>query len=355
MFECAIITLEDNNSAKKGGTPMDKELEHQGLPSQDEALDEVLVQITTKPKRKYTKEEIEEARQNLALMNDRVFLAHFIDNKNNHTIKGLADAARKIHALAPIPQIQETLVQNISLLDVLGRGMIGDLLGWGKAINIALEIQKGKQAGYAVRGTLTSSNAMRIGFNMGDDFTEAPDVIGINILGFRLPQLSHRKEFVSRIIRTEYDGKVPFLDEKYSDYYIELPKMDDMKKEDLHEAYHDLWDICCIFRAKMKDIEEVILMQAVSNPVALSLANEVKKTVARNDVVYDTLDRAGELLQLQNYFRRKEQKATQNATEEMLVVALQNNIHTEAIEAMRKRAGITDTRLTELKKQAKVI
>jgi len=26
---------------------------------------------------------------------------------------------------------------------------------------------------------------------------------------------------------------------------IELPKMDDMKKEDLPEAYHDLWDICC--------------------------------------------------------------------------------------------------------------
>ena len=59
---------------------------------------------------------------------------------------------------APIPPIQHTSIQNVSLLDVLGRGMIGDLLGWGESINIALEIQKGRQDGYAVRGTLTSVN-----------------------------------------------------------------------------------------------------------------------------------------------------------------------------------------------------
>jgi len=330
---------------------MDNELENQATPLHEEAIDEVIVQITSQPKRRYTQEEIDEARQNLALMNDRVFLAHFIDNKNNHVITGLADAARKIHTLPPIPQVQRTSVQNVSLFDVLGRGMIGDLLGWGEAINIALEVQKGKQDGYAVRGTLTSSNAMRTGFNIGDDYSEAPDVIGINILGFRLPQLTHRKEFVSRIIRAEYDSKVPFLDDKYSDYYIELPKMDDMKKEDLPEVYHDLWDICCIFSAKMKDLEEVIRMQAVKNPVALSLASEVKKTVARNDVVHDTLDRAGELLQLQNYFRRREQKAAQNADERMIIAALKINAPAEVIETMKITAGITDVRLAELIKK----
>jgi hypothetical protein len=325
-----------------------------------EALDETLIQITAQPKRKYTQQEIDEARKNLALMNDRVFLATFIDNKNNHVITALADAARKIHELPPIPQVQKTYVQNVSLLDVLGRGMIGDLLGWGEAINIALEVQKGKQDDYAVRGTLTSSNAMRKGFNMGDDFAEAPDVIGINILGFRLPQLNHRKEFVSRIIRSEYDSKIPFLDDKYSDYYIELPKMDDWKKEDLPVEYHDLWDLCCIFRAKVKDMEEVIRMQAVQNPVALNLADEVRKTVSRNDVVNDTLDRRGELLQLQNFFNRKSkiearkeaERVKATAMEEMIITAIKNNVQTEAIEAMRKTAGITETRLAELKKQA---
>jgi len=229
---------------------------------------------------------------------------------------------------------------------------LGDLLGWGEAINIALEVQKGKQDGYAVRGTLTSSNAMRTGFNMGDDFTEAPDVIGINILGFRLPQLAHRKEFVSRIIRSEYDSKVPFLDDKYSDYYIELPKMDDWTKETLPEKYHDLWDICCIFRAKMKNMEEVIKMQAVKNPIALDLADGVRKTVARNDVVNDTLNRHGELLQLQNYIKRQAQKEAVSSMEKMLVAAIQNNVSSEAIEAMSKTAGITDKRLEELRKQA---
>jgi len=333
---------------------MNKELENQC--TQSEAIDEVVVHITSQPKRQYTQAEIDEARQNLALMNDRVFLAHFIDNKNNHVITGLADSVRQIHALPPIPQVQTTHVQNVTLFDVLGRGMIGDLLGLGESINIVLEVQKGKQDGYAVRGTLTSSNAMRTSFNIGDDFTEAPDVIGINILGFKLPQLEYRSEFVSRIVRSEYDTKTPFLGDKYSDYYIELPKMDDTKKEDLPEEYHDLWDICCVFRAKMKDMEEVIRMQAVKNPIALNLASEVRKTVAQNDVVNDTLHRAGELLQLQNYFRRREEKVAVNAKatgmEEMLIVAIQNNVPSLIIETMQKEAGVTDTRLEELRKQA---
>ncbi|MCL2198523.1 MAG: transposase [Defluviitaleaceae bacterium] len=50
--------------------------------------------------------------------------------------------------------------------------MIGDFLRWGEAINIALEVQKGKQEDYAVRGALTSGNAMRTGFLMGEDFCE---------------------------------------------------------------------------------------------------------------------------------------------------------------------------------------
>jgi len=197
---------------------------------------------------------------------------------------------------------------------------------------------------------------MRTGFNMGDDFTEAPDVIGINILGFKLPQLKHRKQFVSRIVRAEYDSKTPFLDDKYNDYYIELTKMDDWTKATLPTEYHDLWDICCIFRAKVKDIEEVIRMQAIKNPIALDLADGVRKTVSRNDVVNDTLNRAGELLQLQNYFRKREQKAAISAEatgmEKMIIAAIQGNFQPEAIEVMKKTAGVTDARLAELRKQA---
>ena len=37
--------------------------------------------------------------------------------------------------------------------------MIGDLLGEGESINIAVEVQKSEHASYAVRGTLTSSNS----------------------------------------------------------------------------------------------------------------------------------------------------------------------------------------------------
>ena len=95
-------------------------------------------------------------------------------------------------------------------------------------------------------------------------------------------------------------------------------------------------------------------MQAVKNPVALDLADGVRKTVARNDVVNDTLNRQGELLQLQNYFRKREQKSKATGMEEMIIAAFQNNFQPEAIETMKKTAGITDVRLAELRKQAKV-
>jgi len=52
---------------------MEKELENQEIQQQAEALDETIIQITGQPKRRYTQQEIDEARQNLALMNDRVF------------------------------------------------------------------------------------------------------------------------------------------------------------------------------------------------------------------------------------------------------------------------------------------
>ena len=48
--------------------------------------------------------------------------------------------------------------------------------------------------------------------------------------------------------------------------------------------------------------------------------------------------------------RMKMQKITGN--EEMIIVAIQNNVPCEAVEAMRKNAGITELRLVELKKQA---
>jgi len=50
------------------------------------SIDDALLQISRQPKRQYTQQEIDEARGNLALMNDRVFLATFVDNKKLSSI-----------------------------------------------------------------------------------------------------------------------------------------------------------------------------------------------------------------------------------------------------------------------------
>ena len=339
------------------------------------SVSEALAWLTNRTKRQYTEQEIEEARGNLALMNDRVFLGTFSDNKNNHIITEIVNALRRIHGSDEIPPIERTTVQNVSLADVLGRGMVGDLLGEGRLINIAVEVQKGSQEGYAVRGTITSGNAMRVQFNTGDSFAEAPDVIGINILGFRLPELKSRGMFCSRIVRAEYESRETFLADKYSDFYIELPKMDDFTKEKLPKEYHDLWDLCCIFRAKIKEYEEVIRMQAIASPAAIELSNEVKRTVAPNDFVNVTLDRKSEMEELRDYIiktisyhEQKANKAAEKAAadaaeaaaeaarsfEKMLLLALQGNVSDDVIEAMRQSAGITESRLAELRRQLQI-
>ena len=319
--------------------------------SQADCFNDALVLLTNQPKHQHTQQEIEEARGNLALMNDRVFLMTFIDNINNHIVTSIADAVRKIHNIIPIPPIEQTRVQDLSLFDVLGRGMIGDLTGWGKLISIAIEAQTQKQVGYAIRGTLTAGNAMRINFNAGEDYADAPDAITINILDFRLPELKIRKMFCSRIVRAEYESRETFLAEKYSEYYIELPKMDSYTKAELPEEYHDLWDLCCIFRAKINEQEEVIRMQAITNPAALELSNEVRKAVSSNDFVNDTLNRKKEFEQLRNYMLQQMQKTAEKKGEEILVSAVQAGLPPAAIEVIRQSAGITVSRLAELRAQ----
>lgn len=343
--------------------------QYEEITTQADNIDDVFLRIASLPKQQYTQQEIDEARENLAFMNDRVFTATFAGNKNNHIITETVNALRKIHALASIPPIERTTVHNVSLRDVFSRGMVGDLFGEGALINITVEVQKKKQNDYAVRGTLTSSNVMRIQFDAGDNFTEAPDVIGINILGFSLPELKNRKMFCSRIVRAEYESKETFLADKYSDYYIELPKMTGWTKEKLAEEYHDLWDLCCIFKAKIRDHEEVIRMQTITNPVALELSKEVKKAVAPSDFVNETLSRKDELEQLRDYFIKLEQKLAEKAAQKaekkaekkaelkirkMIITALQCNTPPEVIEAMRENAGITEAQLIELKKQAQL-
>jgi len=321
-------------------------------PPQPDHPENILTQITSQPKRQFSKQEINKARGNLTLMNDRVFLVTFDENKNNDIITDIVNALRKIHNLPPIPEIQKTTVQKVSYLDVLGRGMVGDLLGEAESLNITVEVQKTKQDDYAVRGTLTSSNAMRNQFIPGDDFTDAPDTIGISILGFNLPQLDHRKEFCSRIIRAEYESKEPFLADKYSDYYIELPKMDEWTKEVLPNQYHGLWELCHIFKAKIKDHEEVIRMQAIQSQAAISLSKAVKRAVAPDEFVNEALNQQDELEQLRSYFAKREEKRKTEGKEEMIIMAIQSNFAHDVIETMRKGAGISEARLIELKEQA---
>ena len=199
---------------------------------------------------------------------------------------------------------------------------------------------------------------MRVNFNIGEDYTEAPDVVTINFLNFKLPELKNRKMFCSRIINAEYESREPFLADKYSTYYVELPKMNNLKKADLPKEWYDLWDLCCIFKVKIKEHEEEIKMQAITNPVALELADEVRKAAAPNELVNDTLDNKWNLEDFRKlvewYERRAVRSERQKMAEEMIITAIQEGASFTIIEAMCKNAGVTEARLAELKNQAQM-
>ena len=288
-------------------------------------------------------------------MNDRVATVTFANNKNNHIITGIVDSLKKIYNEPPIPPIERTFLQELSLPDVLGRGMIADMVSEGWRINVATEIQKGSQADFAVRGTLSSSNIMRRQFDMGDNFSKAPDVIGVYILGFNMPQFAHKKEFVTRIVRADYDTGEHFLANKYTDFYIELDKCKNWKKSELPEKYHELWDVCMILNTKIKDQEEMIKVQTIQSPLALDFAQEVKKAVAPPEFMDETLRREKRLAEMHAFLNQQKQAAVEEMLEEMIIVAIQNNFQPEALEVMRKKAGITDMRLAELTRHAQSI
>ncbi|MCL1997672.1 MAG: Rpn family recombination-promoting nuclease/putative transposase [Turicibacter sp.] len=291
-----------------------------------------------------TSAEIAAARGELSIMNDRVFTTTFADNKHNDIITGTINAVRKIHAAPLIPPIEHTQVQTADIFDVLMRGMIGDLTGAGDSVSIAVEAQAQKQDGYAVRGIITTSNAMRKDFKIGEDYTQAPTVITLHFLGFKLPELAVRKMFCSRIVNAEFESGKPFLADKYSTYFIELPKMANFKKADLPPEYHDLWDLCCIFRSRVKKIKEEIKMQEIINPIALKLGNAVQETVTPDSFVEAELKYRRGFDKFQDYMTSQK--------EELVLIALKSNAQKSLVETMCKAAGITKSRLAELQKLA---
>jgi len=354
------------NQQKEGGI-VETEPNRQGeayekILSQSASLDDILIQVAQNiglHTHQFTQQEIEEARGNLSPMNDRVAMVTFSNNKNNHIITGTVNALRKIHSAPMIAPITQTWLQELSLPDVLGRGMIADMISEGWQINVATELQKGSHADFAVRGTLSSSNVMRRQLKAGDDFSEAPTTIGVYILGFNLPELSDEKMFVSRIVRANYDSGKHFLADQYSDYYIELDKLSSWTKADLPKQYHELYDICLILNTKIKDQEDVIKMNAVQSPLALDLAREARSAVAPDDFMSDTLRRERGLIEIQAFLERNKRagiaegeiKGEIKGMEIMIITALKNNAAPALIEALQTSAGVSDVRLAELRAQ----
>ena len=95
-------------------------------------------------------------------------------------------------------------------------------------------------------------------------------------------------------------------------------------------------------------------MQAVANPIALELADEVKKAVSPNEFVNETLKRKKELEELWEYMKRREQKIEAVGMEKMIITSIRNGFSSDVILTLSKEAGVTESRLEELRKLAEL-
>ena len=178
--------------------------------------------------------------------------------------------------------------------------MIADLLSQSKIstdkegilrsiFNLTIEIQSDSQDGFDVRAILSSGNAFREGWVAGYGYMQVPDTMGICILGYNMPRFKYKKGFHSRIVNTDYDYPEKFfLEEKYSNFFVELPKLPKLcNKADWGEELHELWDLCVVFLHKVSDYEKVVGM--VRTDVAKALLDEARKASSQDAVIDDAL------------------------------------------------------------------
>jgi hypothetical protein len=246
-----------------------------------------------------TEAQLKEKAGRLSLMNARMIQGIFQDNRNNHLILGIINEIRKVHGLEPATAITNAVVESLSpVRSIFERNMTADLIGTGNKINVALEVQKEKQEDYAVRGTVSSSNQMKTNFEPGKNFGEAPDVFGINILGFNLPELESDKNFLSIITRVNKNTGEYFLEEKYSDYYICLPKMDKDRNKVLNNQ-KELWDICLAFKTEINKYSEVVKM--IESPIAKELMSEASVLTQNPNAVREAMTIEEEQMLFERY------------------------------------------------------
>ena len=299
---------------------------------------------------KYTQEELEARKQELTLMSDRLTEMVFADNKNNELIAGILNAARKIHTMPQVDKINRSVVQKSNLKEFHGKKMEADIAAYGQSINIAIEVQKEPQKGYAVRSVLSSGNMQKDEFQEGQGYTQAPDIIGLNILGFRLPELKNTDSFCSRIVRANYDTKEPFLADKYSDYFIELPKMpktiDEVPKE-----YRELWEICLAMKTKVKDYDRVV--KQMSSSVAIELINEAQKALSDKYAVQEVLSYDDQKKNIMKTLELREARGKAEGIEIGFRLAVESGVADEMLAVMAAKSGISPERAKELINEVK--
>ena len=299
-------------------------------------------------------EVLERKKQELTIMNDTLAKKIFYNDNNKHLLAGIANAIRKIYNLPDVSEISKVTVQKISITkEFFEKDMISDVVGTaeknkGDHINIAMEIQNRKQDGYSSRSVLSSSNATRDDFLTGENYTNAPDVMSINVLGFNLPELSYKNSFCTRIVRADYDTGEHFLADKYSDFFLELRKTP-VTIDKLPGKYHDLWEICKAINCKAKDYDKVV--SELSNATAVGFIDASKEVLSNKQSVKDILD----VENIRELLNKKEEmgieKGIEKGKEEMFRMAIKCNASNEVLQTMARESGISPQRANELIKE----
>ena len=211
----------------------------------------------------------------------------------------------------------------------------------GRRVN--LEIQSLDEGNYPERSMFHWAKMFASSLPAGDDYSLLPKTIVISILGF--------KQFDYDEIHSEFApmeiNRHEILSDKQRYHFFELPKLPDVDSINVN-CEKDLW--LALFNA---ETEEELEKLTIKGGEVMSQAVEAYRGItATEKFKYLEIIRART--------KHDEAQALRNATrqgeavgmEKMIITALQDNAPLSLIESMRKKAGITEARLEELKSQA---
>ena len=212
-----------------------------------------------------------------------------------------------------------------------------------KRVNIEIQIED--EGNYPERSMFHWAKMFASALPSGNNYSLLPKTIVISILGFNQFDCTEvHSEFAPMEI-----NRHEILSDKQRYHFFELPKLPDVDSINTNSE-KDLW--LALFNAETE--EELEKLVSNGGEVMSQAVEAYRGITATEEFKYYEILRARTKHDEAQAIHSAEMRGEAVGMEKMIIMALQSNAHPTVIETMQKGAGITESRLAELREQAQM-